>query len=86
MTARARAGEIEPVIGRELEIRTMIEVLLRRRQNNPLITGEAGVGKTAVVEGLAAAIAAGNVLPKLVDVRLLSLDVGALLVGASHER
>ncbi|WP_070106361.1 type VI secretion system ATPase TssH [Burkholderia plantarii] len=83
LTARARAGEIDPVIGRELEIRTMIDVLLRRRQNNPLVTGEAGVGKTAVVEGLARAIAAGNVPPKLADVRLLSLDVGALLAGAS---
>ncbi|MGV2293372.1 type VI secretion system ATPase TssH [Trinickia sp. YCB016] len=83
LTARARAGEIDPVIGRELEIRTMIDVLLRRRQNNPLLTGEAGVGKTAVVEGLARAIATGNVPPKLADVRLLSLDVGALLAGAS---
>ncbi|RQV09126.1 type VI secretion system ATPase TssH [Burkholderia cenocepacia] len=83
LTARARAGEIDPVIGRELEIRTMIDVLLRRRQNNPLITGEAGVGKTAVVEGLARAIASGDVPPKLADVRLLSLDVGALLAGAS---
>ncbi|KDB05757.1 type VI secretion ATPase, ClpV1 family [Burkholderia sp. lig30] len=82
LTARARAGEIDPVIGRELEIRTMIDVLLRRRQNNPLVTGEAGVGKTAVVEGLARAIASGSVPPKLADVRLLSLDVGALLAGA----
>ncbi|CAN0627478.1 Chaperone protein ClpB [Burkholderia multivorans] len=82
LTVRARAGEIDPVIGRELEIRTMIDVLLRRRQNNPLVTGEAGVGKTAVVEGLARAIASGNVPPKLADVRLLSLDVGALLAGA----
>ena len=83
LTARARAGEIDAVIGRELEIRTMIDVLLRRRQNNPLVTGEAGVGKTAVVEGLARAIAAGCVPPALADVRLLSLDIGALLAGAS---
>ncbi|KVE02858.1 type VI secretion system ATPase TssH [Burkholderia anthina] len=83
LTARARAGEIDPVVGRELEIRTMIDVLLRRRQNNPLLTGEAGVGKTAVVEGLARAIVDGDVPPKLADVRLLSLDVGALLAGAS---
>ncbi|KAF1034759.1 MAG: Protein ClpV1 [Burkholderia lata] len=83
LTALARAGEIDPVIGRELEIRTMIDVLLRRRQNNPLVTGEAGVGKTAVVEGLARAIASGNVPPNLAEVRLLSLDVGALLAGAS---
>ncbi|SMG54301.1 type VI secretion system ATPase TssH [Paraburkholderia susongensis] len=83
LTARARAGEIDPVVGRELEIRTMIDVLLRRRQNNPLLTGDAGVGKTAVVEGLALAIAVGDVPPKLANVRLLSLDVGALLAGAS---
>ncbi|MFP6562322.1 type VI secretion system ATPase TssH [Paraburkholderia sp. B3] len=83
LTARASAGEIDPVVGRELEIRTMIDVLLRRRQNNPLLTGEAGVGKTAVVEGLALAIANGEVPPKLACVRLLSLDVGALLAGAS---
>ncbi|HTH61624.1 MAG TPA: type VI secretion system ATPase TssH [Paraburkholderia sp.] len=83
LTARARAGEIDPVVGRELEIRTMIDVLLRRRQNNPLLTGDAGVGKTAVVEGLALAIAARDVPPKLADVRLLGLDVGGLLAGAS---
>ena len=83
LTARARAGEIDPVIGREHEIRTMVDILLRRRQNNPLLTGEAGVGKTAVVEGLALAIAKGDVPPTLREVRLLSLDVGALLAGAS---
>jgi type VI secretion system protein VasG len=83
LTARAREGGIDPVIGRELEIRTMIDVLLRRRQNNPLLTGDAGVGKTAVVEGFALAIAAGSVPPKLAGVRLMSLDVGALLAGAS---
>ncbi|TAL94422.1 MAG: type VI secretion system ATPase TssH [Paraburkholderia sp.] len=83
LTTRARDGDIDPVVGRELEIRTMIDVLLRRRQNNPLLTGEAGVGKTAVVEGLALAIASRDVPPKLADVRLMSLDVGALLAGAS---
>ena len=83
LTARARDGGIDPVVGRELEVRTMIDVLLRRRQNNPLLTGEAGVGKTAVVEGLALAITSGTVPPKLTDVRLMSLDVGALLAGAS---
>ncbi|MDN7672090.1 type VI secretion system ATPase TssH [Burkholderia oklahomensis] len=83
LTARARDGGIDPVVGRELEIRTMIDVLLRHRQNNPLLTGEAGVGKTAVVEGLALAIATGDVPPKLAEVRLMSLDVGALLAGAS---
>lgn len=83
LTERARSGEIDPVTGRGSEIRTMIDVLLRRRQNNPLLTGDAGVGKTAVVEGLALAIVNGNVPPTLTDVRLLSLDVGALLAGAS---
>ncbi|WP_227245120.1 type VI secretion system ATPase TssH [Paraburkholderia caribensis] len=83
LTARARIGEIDPVVGRELEIKTMIDVLLRRRQNNPLLTGEAGVGKTAVVEGLALAITKGDVPPQLANVRLMSLDVGALLAGAS---
>jgi type VI secretion system protein VasG len=83
LTARARDGGIDPVIGRAHEIRTMVDILLRRRQNNPLLTGEAGVGKTAVVEGLALAIARGDVPPTLRDARLLSLDVGALLAGAS---
>ena len=83
LTQQARDGKIDPVIGREDEIRTMVDILLRRRQNNPLLTGEAGVGKTAVVEGLALAIANGDVPPILRDVRLLSLDVGALLAGAS---
>jgi type VI secretion system protein VasG len=83
LTAKARAGEIDPVVGRGLEIRTVTDVLLRRRQNNPLLTGDAGVGKTAVVEGLALAIACGDVPPKLADARILSLDVGALLAGAS---
>lgn len=83
LTEDARTGRLDPVIGREHEIRTMTDILLRRRQNNPLIAGEAGVGKTAVVEGLAQAIASGEVPPSLADVRLLSLDVGALLAGAS---
>ncbi len=60
MTAQARDGKIDPVTGREHEIRTMTDILLRRRQNNPLLTGEAGVGKTAVVEGFALAIAQGS--------------------------
>lgn len=83
MTAQVREGNIDPVTGREHEIRTMTDILLRRRQNNPLLTGEAGVGKTAVVEGFALAIAQGEVPPALRYVRLLSLDVGALLAGAS---
>ncbi|WP_250491296.1 type VI secretion system ATPase TssH [Caballeronia sp. INML2] len=83
LTALARAGEIDTVTGRDQEIRTIVDVLLRRRQNNPLLTGEAGVGKTAVVEGLALAIACNEVPSVLAEVRLLSLDVGALLAGAS---
>jgi type VI secretion system protein VasG len=83
LTEQAKQGRIDPVIGREHEIRTMIDILLRRRQNNPLLTGEAGVGKTAVVEGFALAIAQGEVPPSLAEIRLLTLDVGALLAGAS---
>ncbi len=83
LTQLAKSGRIDPVIGREQEVSTMIDILLRRRQNNPLLTGEAGVGKTAVVEGLALAIASQRVPPQLLNVRLLSLDVGALLAGAS---
>lgn len=82
LTARAREGKLDPVIGRDLEIRAMIDILLRRRQNNPLLTGDAGVGKTAIVEGLAQALASGDVPPALREVRLLSLDVGGLLAGA----
>ncbi|WP_428719087.1 type VI secretion system ATPase TssH [Undibacterium curvum] len=83
LTALARSGKIDPVVGREYEIRTLTDILLRRRQNNPLLTGDAGVGKTAVVEGLACAIVSADVPPPLLQVRLLSLDVGALLAGAS---
>lgn len=83
LTKQAKDGLLDPVIGREKEVRTLIDILLRRRQNNPLLTGEAGVGKTAVVEGLALAIASRKVPPPLQSVRLLSLDVGALLAGAS---
>lgn len=83
LTELARQGKIDPVLGRESEIASMADILLRRRQNNPLLTGEAGVGKTAVVEGLAQAIASGDVPPALRDVRLLSLDVMALSAGAS---
>lgn len=83
LTALAREGKIDPVLGRDHEINTMVDILLRRRQNNPLLTGEAGVGKTAVVEGLAQAIVAGKVPPSLSQVRLLSLDIVALSAGAS---
>ncbi|MES2533389.1 MAG: AAA family ATPase, partial [Pseudomonadota bacterium] len=83
LTAQALAGKIDPVVGRDSEIRAIVDILLRRRQNNPLLTGDAGVGKTAVVEGLACAIVSGDVPPALRQVRLLSLDVGALVAGAS---
>lgn len=83
LTARARAGELDTVTGRSVEVRQLVDILLRRRQNNPLITGEAGVGKTAVVEGLALQIASGDVPDVLKNVRLLSLDIGLLQAGAS---
>src|SRR4051812_39031623 len=83
LTARARAGEIDPITGRDREIRQVIDVLMRRRQNNPILTGEAGVGKTAVVEGFALRIAQGDVPPMLKEVSLLSLDIGLLQAGAS---
>jgi type VI secretion system protein VasG len=83
LTERARKGEIDPVAGRDEEIRQVIDILMRRRQNNPILTGEAGVGKTAVVEGFAARIAAGDVPPPMKDLKLLMLDVGLLLAGAS---
>ena len=83
LTEQARNGEIDPIVGRDEEIRQIIDVLMRRRQNNPILTGEAGVGKTAVVEGFALRIARGDVPPALQDVRLLALDVGLLQAGAS---
>ncbi|MFN3259385.1 MAG: type VI secretion system ATPase TssH [Pikeienuella sp.] len=82
LTADARAGAIDPVVGRDAEVRRLIDVLLRRRQNNPILTGEAGVGKTAVVEGLAQHIVAGRAPEALRRVRLLALDLGALQAGA----
>src|SRR6476469_2127759 len=83
LTAKAKSGEIDPILGRDEEIRQVIDVLMRRRQNNPILTGEAGVGKTAVVEGFAMKIASGDVPPPLRDVTLRSLDVGLLQAGAS---
>ncbi|CAX54417.1 type VI secretion system ATPase TssH [Erwinia pyrifoliae] len=82
LTARARDGKIDPVAGRDQEIRQMVDILMRRRQNNPLLTGEAGVGKTAVVEGLALRIAAGDVPEPLQQVQLWLLDIGMLQAGA----
>jgi type VI secretion system protein VasG len=83
LTARARAGTIDPVAGRDEEIRQVVDILMRRRQNNPILTGEAGVGKTAVVEGFALRIAQGDVPPSLKDVQLWTLDIGLLQAGAS---
>ncbi|WP_420415047.1 type VI secretion system ATPase TssH [Roseibium sp.] len=82
-TARARAEEFDPIVGRDEEIRQVIDVLLRRRQNNPILTGEAGVGKTAIVEGFAQKIVAGDVPPSLLGTRLCALDLGLLQAGAS---
>lgn len=83
LTEKARNGEIDPVTGRDEEIRQIVDILMRRRQNNPLLTGEAGVGKTAVVEGFALRLAKGDVPPQLQDVSLFSLDIGLLQAGAS---
>ena len=82
-TARARANEFDPIVGRDEEIRQVIDVLMRRRQNNPILTGEAGVGKTAIVEGFAQKIVAGDVPPALLGTRLCALDLGLLQAGAS---
>ncbi len=83
LTARAREGKLDPVLGRDEEIRQIVDILMRRRQNNPILTGEAGVGKTAVVEGFAARIVKGDVPPQLKEVSLLTLDIGLLQAGAS---
>ncbi|WP_209426240.1 type VI secretion system ATPase TssH [Pararhodobacter sp. SW119] len=83
MTEQARSGKIDPIVGRDGEIRQVVDILMRRRQNNPILTGEAGVGKTAVVEGFALRIARGDVPPALREARLMALDVGLLQAGAS---
>jgi type VI secretion system protein VasG len=83
LTQQAREGRLDPVIGREVEIRQLIDILLRRRQNNPILTGEAGVGKTAVVEGLALRVVTGDVPPVLKDIAIHTLDMGLLQAGAS---
>jgi len=82
LTRQAAEKKLDPVLGRDTEIRQLIDILTRRRQNNPILTGEAGVGKTAVVEGFALRIAAKDVPPPLQNVRLLSLDLGLLQAGA----
>ena len=83
LTAKAAQGGMDPILGRDDEIRQIIDVLMRRRQNNPILTGEAGVGKTAVVEGFAQKIAANDVPPPLRGVRLCALDIGLMQAGAS---
>src|SRR5262249_43730491 len=82
LTERARKGEIDPIVGRDAEIRQVMDILTRRRQNNPILTGEAGVGKTAVVEGFALRIVAGDVPPSLKNVAVRTLDLGLLQAGA----
>ncbi|MDQ3949225.1 MAG: AAA family ATPase, partial [Gemmatimonadota bacterium] len=82
LSARAKAGKIDPVLGRDFEIRQMVDILLRRRQNNPILVGEAGVGKTAVVEGFALRIANGDVPPPLRNVTVRTLDLALLQAGA----
>ncbi|WP_305788579.1 ATP-dependent chaperone ClpB [Symbioplanes lichenis] len=84
LTAQARDGKIDPVIGRDAEIRRVIQVLSRRTKNNPVLIGEPGVGKTAIVEGLAQRIVAGDVPETLRDKKLVSLDLGAMVAGAQY--
>src|SRR5207248_1307530 len=81
LTELARKGKIDPVIGRDDEIRRALQILARRTKNNPVLVGEAGVGKTAIVEGIAQRIAAGDVPESLKDKRILALDLGALVAG-----
>jgi type VI secretion system protein VasG len=82
LTEKAKTGKIDPVLGRDFEIRQVVDILMRRRQNNPILTGEAGVGKTAVVEGFALRVAQGDVPPPLRNVIVRTLDLALLQAGA----
>ena len=84
LTERARNGKLDPVIGRDNEVRRVIQVLSRRTKNNPVLIGEPGTGKTAIVEGLALRIAAGDVPAGLKDKRVVSIDLGAIVAGAKY--
>ncbi|MEA1146198.1 type VI secretion system ATPase TssH, partial [Klebsiella pneumoniae] len=83
LTRQAREGRIDPVLCRDAEIRQLIDILVRRRKNNPILVGDAGVGKTAIVEGLALQVVASQVPEPLKGVRILTLDMGLLQAGAS---
>src|SRR5205085_12263872 len=85
LTENAKAGKIDPVLGRDFEIRQIVDILTRRRQNNPILTGEAGVGKTAVVEGFALRVISGDVPEPLRKVSVRSLDLALLQAGAGDK-
>ena len=84
LTEAARKGDLDPVIGRDEEIRRVVQVLSRRTKNNPVLIGEPGVGKTAIVEGLALRIVRGDIPEGLRDKRIVGLDLGALVAGAKY--
>merc|ERR1719498_1860641 len=84
LNERVAAGELDPVIGRDQEIRRTVTILSRRTKNNPVLIGQPGVGKTAIVEGLAARICAGDVPDNIAGCQIWSLDLGALVAGAKY--